>query len=125
MISRVTPIYKGKGDKTEKKNYRPIAVVCHIAKLVEKIVNTQFLNYLRMHDLITIDQHAFLVNHSTSTCVHQVVDEWYEAFNEREMVAACFLDISKCFDCIDHELLLFKLCKFGVSDYELKWFTNC
>ena len=73
---------------------------------------------------ITIDQHAFLSNHSTSTCIHQVTDDWFEAFNEHEMVATCFLDISKCFDCIDHELLLFKLNMYGVSDIELTWFTN-
>ena len=58
-------------------------------------------------------------------CIHQVTDDWFEAFNEHEMVATCFLDISKCFDCIDHELLLFKLnFLYGVSDIELTWFTN-
>ena len=50
LFSRVTPVYKGKGDKCEKKNYRPIAVVCHIAKLIEKEVNSQFLSYLLEHD---------------------------------------------------------------------------
>ena len=78
LFSRVTPVYKGKGDKCEKKNYRPIAVVCHIAKLIEKEVNSQFLSYLLEHDFITIDQHAFLSNHSTSTCIHQVTDDWFE-----------------------------------------------
>ena len=124
LLSKITPVYKGKGDKSVKLNYRPIAVVCHIAKIIEKVVNSQFLSYLLNHNFITIDQHAFLLNHSTNTCIHQVADDWLEAFNEHEMVAACFLDISKCFDCIDHEFLLFKLTKYGVSDNELKWFTN-
>ena len=123
-LSKVTPVYKGKGDKCDKKNYRPIAVVCHIAKIFEKEVQSQLLLYLLNHDFINIDQHAFLPNHSTITCLHQVIDDWYEAFNEREMVGACFLDISKCFDSIDHELLLFKLSKYGILNNQLKWFTD-
>ena len=94
LLSKITPVYKGKGDKSVKLNYRPIAVVCHIAKIIEKVVNSQFLSYLLNHNFITIDQHAFLLNHSTNTCIHQVADDWFEAFNEHEMVAPCFLDIS-------------------------------
>ena len=59
--------------------------------------------------MINVDQYAFLPNHSTVTCLHRVIDDFYEALNTKEMVGACFLDISKCFDCVDHELLLFKL----------------
>ena len=84
----------------------------------------QFLSYLQTHNLINIDQYAFLPNHSTNTCLLRVIDDWYEAFNENEIVGACFLDISKCFDCIDHELLLFKLRKYGVMNTEIKWFTS-
>ena len=62
LLSKITPVYKGKSDKSDKSNYRPIAVVCHIAKIIEKVVNSQFLSYLRKHDFITIDQHAFLLN---------------------------------------------------------------
>ena len=35
-LARVTPIYKGSGDKDDPSNYRPISVVCHIAKIFEK-----------------------------------------------------------------------------------------
>ena len=36
----------------------------------------------------------------------------------------CFFDLKKCFDTIDHKLLLYKLEKYGVCDNELKWFEN-
>ena len=52
------------------------------------------------------------------------IDYWYESFNEKEKVGACFLDISKCFDCIDHERLLSKLNKYGILNTELKWFSS-
>ena len=92
---RTTPVYKGKGDSNDITNYRPISVVCHIGKIIEKEVQSQFLPYLQNNDLINIDQYAFLPNHSTNTCLHRIIDDWYESFNEKEKVGACFLDISK------------------------------
>ena len=62
--SRVTPIYKGTGSKELCSNYRPISVVCHIAKIIEKIIQSNLHEYLIAHDLITIDQSAFLKAHS-------------------------------------------------------------
>ena len=113
-LARTTPVYKGKCDKNNISNYRPISVVCHIAKLLEKEVQSQFVSYLQTNHLTSVDQYAFLPNHSTNTCLHRVIDDWFESFNEKEKFGACFLDISKCFDCIDHEPLLSKLNKYGI-----------
>ncbi len=41
-----------------------------------------------------------------------------------EYVDACFLDISKCFDTVDHDLLLFKLEHHSLIHNELSWFKN-
>ena len=123
-FARVTPVYKGKGSKTDKSNYRPISVLCIIACIMEKEVQTQIMQYFINHDFISIDQFAFLKNHSTITCLHRVLDDCLEAINESEMIGACFLDIQKCFDTIDHEILLKKLSKYGIDDKELLWFKN-
>ena len=96
-----------------------------MTKLLEKEVQSQFLFYLKKHNFINIDQYAFLPNHSTTTCLHNILDDWYDSFNEREMVGVCFLDISKCFDCIDNNILLKKkMERYGVKNNELLWFTN-
>lgn len=122
--AKITPIYKGKGCHMTMGNYRPISVIGHIAKIMEKEVQKQFLDYMLKHDLINVNQFAYLKCHSTQTCLHRMIDEWYEALNENEIVAACFLDISKCFDTIDHELLIKKFEYYGVSGNELRWFKS-
>ena len=123
-FARVTPVYKGKGSKSDKSNYRPISVLCHIACIMEKEVQVQVKNYFLKHDFITIDQFAFLQNHSTVTCLHRVLDDCLEAINESELIGACFLNIKKCFDTIDHNILLKKLSKYGIINNELAWFQN-
>ena len=70
-IARVTPTYKGKGCRNSNTNYRPISVLCHIAKIIEREVQIQFTDYLVEHDLISLDQFAFLKFHSTQTCLHK------------------------------------------------------
>ncbi len=53
-----------------------------------------------------------------------MIDDWYEALNENEIIAACFLDISKCFDTINHDFLIHKCKYYRVNGNELKWFMN-
>jgi hypothetical protein len=117
-------IYKGKGDQNEEGNYRPISVVSHIGKLMEKQVHSQFIVYLESHDFISKDQSAYLKGHSTTTCLHKVVDDWLEAMNEGQVISVCFLDIQKCFDTINHEILLAKLSYYGIEGNEMQWFKS-
>ena len=122
-IARVTPIYKGNGSKEDPSNYRPISVVCHIAKVFEKVIACQFINYLTKHNLINEYQSAYLKGCSTQTSLHRVIDDIYESMDEGEITAACFIDITKCFDSIDHKLLLEKLEKHGIRK-NLGWFRS-
>ena len=43
-----TPVYKGKGNKNEFGNYRPISVISHISKIFEKCIHLQLLTYLEI-----------------------------------------------------------------------------
>ena len=123
-IARVTPIYKGKGSKYEESNYRPISVIASIAMILEREVAKQIMKYLIDHDLISVDQFAFLKGHSTVTSLHRLIDDWYDAFNEGEYVMACFFDVMKCFDSINHKILLQKLEYYGFKNMSLQWVTN-
>ena len=116
-------VYKNSGSCIGKSNYRPISVVIHIAKLIERTVLYTFWEYLLKRYFITPDQSAaYLKDHSTQTCLHKVVDDWYENINDGLMTGVCFLDIKKCFDTIDQGILLKKLCNYGVNGTALDWF---
>ena len=122
--ARVCPIYKGKGSKSEAKNYRPISVLSHVSKIVERCIYNQLIKYVVDHHFISIDQSAYLSNHSTQTALHKVIDEWLQNIDDHMFAVVCYFDISKCFDCINHEILLFELQKYGIRQKELEWFTS-
>lgn len=123
-FSRVTPIYKGKGNKTDKNNYRPISVISHIGKVIEKVVQKQFMHYLLSNELIAIDQSAYRPMYNTQTAIHRIIDTWIDNISDGLLTGVCLLDISKCFDTIDHNLLRIKLGYYGVKDIELNWFSD-
>ena len=122
-IARVTPLYKGKGDKEDPSNYRPISVVCHVGKIFEKLIAEQFISYLLKHNIINEDQSAYLKGRSTQTSLHRIIDDILESIDEGEITAACFIDITKCFDSIDHSFLLKKLEKHGIRK-NIGWFRS-
>ena len=93
-LARVTPVYKGEGDVLNETNYRPISVIGHVVKLAESEVKHQLLSYLLRHNLITVDQSAYLKNHSTTTCLHKVIGDWQELINDGEKIGTCFLYFS-------------------------------
>ena len=121
--ARVTPVYKGKGPKEDFSNFRPISIVSHVAKILEKFVNIHLTSYLRSNNMLSNNQSAFLSNHSTTTSLHKVHNHLLQCMNDGKLIGVCSLDIRKCFDTISHELLLSKLRKYGISDNEYAWFV--
>ena len=100
-VSKVTSIYKGKGNKEETGNYRPISLIGHIMKIFEKEIKTQLMVYglyLEINDLITIDQSAYMQQHNTQTALHRVIDDWLCNMSDGNLTAVCSFDITKCFD---------------------------
>ena len=95
--------------------------------MMENEIQEQLLSYRLKHKLISADQYAFLPKNSAKTCLHRVIVEFLDAaFNVEQKAGTRFLllDISKCFDCVDHDIFLFKSQKYGVRENMVKWFSS-
>ena len=72
------------------------------------------------------NQSGFRPGDSSTNQLLFLVDEIYQAFEDRNSLEVCavFLDISKAFDKVWHEGLLFKLKENGITGSLLKLFEN-
>ena len=124
-LANVTPIFK-KSDKQLIKNYRPISLLPICGKILEKIIFNKLYNYLHSNNLITKNQSGFRPGDSTTNQLLYLLDEIHQAFDSTESyeVRAVFLDISKAFDKVWHDGLIFKLEQNGISGNLLKLFHN-
>ena len=112
-LANVSPIFK-KGDKQSIKNYRPISLLPICGKMFEKIIFNNLYHYHNSNNLITRNQSGFRPGDSTTNQLLFLVDEIHQAFEDRNSleVRAVFLDISKAFDKVWHDGLIFKLVVF-------------
>ena len=124
-LANVTPVFK-KGDKQLIKNYRPISLLPICGKILEKIIFNNLYSYLNTNKLITKNQSGFRPGDSTTNQLLCLVDEIHQAFDNYDSleVRAVFLDISKAFDKVWHDGLIFKLEQNGISGNLLKLFHN-
>ena len=124
-LANVTPIFK-KGDKQLIKNYRPISLLPICGKIFEKIIFNQLYKYLDANNLITKNQSGFRPGDSTSNQLLYLINEIHEAFDDPKSleVRAVFLDISKAFDKVWHDGLIFKLKQNGISVSLIKLLGN-
>jgi hypothetical protein len=95
---------------------------------MEAIIKDQLMSYLRSKGLISKQQHAFVVKHSTVTNLLECTHDWAVAIHGRQPVDAIYIDFSRAFDSVVHSKLIFKLTSYGISGKLLCWidaFLSC
>ena len=113
-----------KNDKQIKTNYRPISLLSCTGKVLERIVFASLYEYCSGNNLLTWRNSGFKPFDSTINQLTFMVHKMYEALERGEDICLVFLDVSKAFDKVFHEGLIFKLASFGVEGTLLQWFKS-
>ena len=121
--SHITPVHKG-GPADDVTNYRPIAVVSVVVKIVEKLVATELSRYLESTAQLHLHQAAYRLEKSTEDILRVAVDIISNSIDSGKTVCVAFLDLKKVFDSLDHCILLQTLSELGVSSGALGWFKD-
>ena len=68
----ITPIPKG-GLKSDPKNYRPINLLSHLLKVLEKLICCKIVSFLEDNNKMNVNQHGFRKLHS---CLSQLIEHY-------------------------------------------------
>ena len=105
-------MYK-KLDPLQKENYRPVSLLPHVSKIFERIIHKQITNYMR--DKLAHSITGIRKSHGTQSSLVVMLEKWKRALDKGEYISALFMDLSKAFDTINHDLLIEKLKVYGLS----------
>jgi hypothetical protein len=123
-IAQITPIYKGKGSKSDLENYRPISVLSPISKIFEMLLAERITDYFESNGLFNNIQFGFRKNLSCEIALNTMMEDWREALDGKDDVVSVFLDLSKAFDTIDHSLFLKKLDFYNFDESAINLLKN-
>ena len=121
--ARVSLIPKD-GVLTDINNFRPIAILPVVSKLMERLIQSQTMVYLEENDVLDVNQGGFRKNNSTTSTTAAMLDDIYTNINNQQLTYSIFIDFRKAFDSINHKILLKKLAKLGFHPETILWYQN-
>jgi len=122
-LANVLPLFK-RDNRQLKGNYRPVSLLSALGKICEKIVFMRVYSFLESTSFFYRLQSGFRPGDSTVLQLTYIVHQIHEAIDRGNEVRTVFLDISKAFDRVWHDGLLFKLEKLGIGGVLLQWFRS-
>lgn len=118
--ANVISLYKGSGERSAASAHRPISLLPHLSKLLEKLIKP-LLETAIEHNISPL-QSGFRKRRDTTEQIYRVTHAIKSAFAKNSFLDVVFLDITKAFDTCWHDMLLFKCCsQFAIDDRLWLW----
>ena len=122
-LADTVPLFKSK-DRTLTTNYRPVSLLITLSELLEKAVHSRVYEFLEKTKQMYTSQYGFRKKHSCETAIAELVAEIVKNMEEKKYTLGVFLDLSKAFDTLSHEVLLKKLERYGIRGCPLMCFES-
>lgn len=121
--AKVIPVFKsGKSDDVQ--NFRPISLLDNLSKIFERLVYNRIIEFFERHNTLSENQFGFRKGHSTVDAIFSSLNMIRSQKGNKNHTLGLFLDLSKAFDTVDHDILLNKLENYGIRGLPLSWLTS-
>ena len=122
-LANIIPLYKA-DNRMLFNHYRPVSPLCVLSKVFERVMYTR-LFFLENFTIIYRNQFGLIKAHSTYMALIILMDNITKSLENYGFVVSSFLDFSKAFDTVNHDILLTKLHHYMIRGTALKLFRSC
>ena len=122
-IANVLPLFKAE-ESLQFNNYRPVSLLCIISKVFEKLMYNRVNDFLSNLKILYEFQFGFRKKHSTYLAHLILLDRITKSLDNGKTALGIYLDFSKAFDTVNHEILLKKLHHYGIRGNAYAWFQS-
>ena len=104
-LTKIIPVLKDGKDPLVLSSYRPVCNLSVVGKILERSIMNQIQSHITLYGLFNKDQHGGRSNHSTTTCLGEILDDSRTALEGKQLVALVAVDLSAAYDLCDHSIL--------------------
>ena len=118
-VAQVIPVFI-KDDKEDIENYQPISILPVFSKVLERIIYNCLYEYFINNE----NQFGFQIKNSTEHAILQFTRDIVQNLDKGKFTLGAFIDLSKAFDTVGHQILLKKLKHYRVNEKTLAWLRS-